>query len=358
MDRYSSNNNNPHFYIHEKNCDGKRPVKRLITSKVELPFCPGMMNNQEFLFLMAHNLMDQWKPTEYFIIYDLETVETIIHNIPIERDGEPSSTQILAKLKPISVSAAYRTKRGIFTSFHCIKDGDNFMLTWMREMIEFAKEIYEDNRYSNPNIPQRNEVVVFGYNNSRFDNNLIFKELHNPPDWSFADVVGDLCNFKQVRIVVPYNRKELLQMDYKEDVEENEFGEKDLENEEEKVDEMDEVRNTKKQILKNVLYIKFYDAMNFVNPMPLREFVKTFRDTPLDDESQMKSFFPYEAFNSSNFMKVLDSDQPFKEKDFYSSRTGSILTNDYNGYLQTYNNLKKELGHNPTRWEYLRYYNE
>jgi hypothetical protein len=88
MNRHNDKNNNPHYYEHVKKCTGKRPDKRLIVPKVELPFCPGMMNNQEFLYLKANNMMHKWKPTKYFITYDLETVETLLPADPNSNESE------------------------------------------------------------------------------------------------------------------------------------------------------------------------------------------------------------------------------------------------------------------------------
>jgi hypothetical protein len=42
----------------------------------------------------------------------------------------------------------------------------------MKEMIGYSKRIYKDNKKGD--IPHKREVVLFGYNSSRFDTNLIF----------------------------------------------------------------------------------------------------------------------------------------------------------------------------------------
>jgi hypothetical protein len=79
----------------------------------------------------------------------------------------------------------YRTKDGLTTTFHSRNEGPNFMKVWIREMIQFAKIIYEDNKYpATPggDVPQKNEVVIFVYNSAKFNTNIIFKELHNPPE--------------------------------------------------------------------------------------------------------------------------------------------------------------------------------
>jgi hypothetical protein len=54
-------------------------------------------------------------------------------------------------------------------------------------LIKYSKEVYVDNLYRNPdtneiiNVPKNKDVVILGYNSGRFDANLIYKNLHNPP---------------------------------------------------------------------------------------------------------------------------------------------------------------------------------
>jgi hypothetical protein len=67
----------------------------------------------------------------------------------------------------------------------------------MRKVVEYSKIIYSDNLYDNQSIPHRREAVIFGYNSAKFDTNIIFKELHNPPEWSLGSIIGDFSNFKQ-----------------------------------------------------------------------------------------------------------------------------------------------------------------
>jgi hypothetical protein len=210
------------FNDHVEQCDGKRPKKKLKVMKVEKPFAPGMLFNQIYEYLRSRNMMEHWKPDRYFIVYDLETVE--IPSIDKEEsslsnssDNEESYTKILSELVVLTVSACYYTKEGKKTSFFSKhKDGPEFIKIWLREMVSYAKKVYEDNLYDDPRIPHKREVVIFGYNSARFDTNLIFKNLYNPPEWTISSIIGELCKYKQLTISVPYDTKETSNVEEKE----------------------------------------------------------------------------------------------------------------------------------------------
>jgi hypothetical protein len=68
------------FNEHVDECDGRRPEKRLKVRDEELPFAPGMFNNQTYLYLKGHNRMNEWKPDRYFMVFDLKTVEIPIYS--------------------------------------------------------------------------------------------------------------------------------------------------------------------------------------------------------------------------------------------------------------------------------------
>jgi hypothetical protein len=180
----NENNHETREYAeHVKKCDGKRPAKELRVSDYELPYAPGMFNNNSYLFLQAHNILSWWKPDEYFIVYDLETVET-----PYSKNDENKKTKILSTLSTLSIATCYHTKKGdIVTQHNLIDNGEDFVKNWMRELIKYAKIIYQDNLYIDINtdkvlnIPKRKEVAVLGYNSGRFDVNLIYKKLYKHP---------------------------------------------------------------------------------------------------------------------------------------------------------------------------------
>jgi hypothetical protein len=78
----------------------------------------------------------------------------------------------------------------------------------MREVVDYSKIIYFDNLYDDQSIPHRKEDVIFRYNSAKFDTNIIFNELHNPPEWSLGSIIRDLNNFKQLCTKVPFDEPE------------------------------------------------------------------------------------------------------------------------------------------------------
>jgi hypothetical protein len=62
MGRYLNKGDNPNYYAHVKNCNGKKKEKRLMVSYVELPICPGMMYENTWMYLKSHDLLHLWKP--------------------------------------------------------------------------------------------------------------------------------------------------------------------------------------------------------------------------------------------------------------------------------------------------------
>jgi hypothetical protein len=81
----------------------------------------------------------------------------------------------------------------ITTDHNTNKGGRDFMKAWRRELIKHSKEEYADYLYRHPhtndvmNVPKNKSVAILGYNSGRFDANLIYKDLHNPPECKFFD---------------------------------------------------------------------------------------------------------------------------------------------------------------------------
>ncbi|KAA6389757.1 MAG: hypothetical protein EZS28_014713, partial [Streblomastix strix] len=88
----------------------------------------------------------EFKPTEYYITYDIETFEKFIQ----QNYGEDSAT-IFYKLI--------------------------FLDQWLDQVFEEAKQIKKDNKYEDESIPQHFEVPVIGFNSAKFDVSLVFKNL-------------------------------------------------------------------------------------------------------------------------------------------------------------------------------------
>jgi hypothetical protein len=89
--------------------------------------------------------------------------------------------------------------------------------------------------------------------------------------------------------------------------------------------------------------------MNYAPPQTLDSFVKTFGNV----KDHQKGVFPYNRFNSTNYMEVLNKTEPFAQVDFHSTlRDSDISDKVYEAYLEDWNTKGF-----PNRWEYLKYYN-
>ncbi|KAA6386141.1 MAG: hypothetical protein EZS28_018329, partial [Streblomastix strix] len=125
---------------HIKKCEineGKI-IKEVKLEAVQRPFCPHIMQNKTYAYLMANNRENEFKPTSYYITYDFETVEKVIN-----KDFGKSSKQI-SQLVPLSVASTIKNKQ---------------------------------------------EVPIVGFNSAKFDFALIFKNLQSL-DWEIKSYIG------------------------------------------------------------------------------------------------------------------------------------------------------------------------
>ncbi|KAA6374783.1 MAG: hypothetical protein EZS28_029690, partial [Streblomastix strix] len=92
---------------HIKKCEineGKI-IKEVKLEAVPLPFVPHIMQNKTYAYLLANNRENEFKPTQYYITYDFETVEKVIN-----KDFGKSSKQI-SQLVPLSVASTIKNKQ-------------------------------------------------------------------------------------------------------------------------------------------------------------------------------------------------------------------------------------------------------
>jgi hypothetical protein len=155
------------------------------------------------------------------------------------------------------------------------------------------------------------EVPVLGFNSSKFDLNLILKFL-DCKNWHVCDeglMIGGVSAFKKIRV----------------------------------------------KHVKSGIILVFLDAKNFVAGGSLADFVKNF-----GDGKESKSMMAYEAFDITNYEKILNSTEPFTKEQFKSVlRKSPITEKKYQQYLIDWESLKKaHKGEKEfTRWDYLKYYN-
>ncbi|KAA6393629.1 MAG: hypothetical protein EZS28_010844 [Streblomastix strix] len=128
-----------HYEKHIKKCEineGKI-VKEIKLEAVQRPFCPHIMQNKTYVYLLANNRENEFQPTQYYITYDFETVEKIIN-----KEFGKSSKQ-LSQLVTLSVASTIKNKQ----------------------------DSIQDSEYV--------DVHVVGFNSTKFDFASIFKNLQS-----------------------------------------------------------------------------------------------------------------------------------------------------------------------------------
>ncbi|KAA6368664.1 MAG: hypothetical protein EZS28_035809, partial [Streblomastix strix] len=283
-----------------ENNEGKI-IKKVKLDYIQKPFVPHIMQNKTYQYLLANGRQHEFKPTQYFITYDLETVPKIVN----KKFGK--SSYQMYELFPLSVASTIRNKQGIKKIFFSQQDGDDFIVQWLNQLFIEADQVNADNQYIteactiDDTIPYSMEVPIVGFNSSRFDISLIISQMQCK-DWTISNYIGSASTAKQVIV------------------------------------------HHKKLNLK----VKFVDMLTYLQPMELKQAAKDFGDG-YDDK---KGIFPYEAFNTDNVNEVLSKSEPFTMEDFNSSlKKTKISQKDYQIYLEDAKRFKN-------RWDYLQYYNE
>ncbi|KAA6369340.1 MAG: hypothetical protein EZS28_035133 [Streblomastix strix] len=299
----------PHFLRdyekHTKQCEqnGGKIVKTVQLDQIAKPFCPHITQNKTYQYLLAHGRQKEFKPTQYYITYDLETVEKIVN-----KQFGKSSKQI-SELVPLSVASTIKNKQGIHTIYSDLRNGDDFITQWLKQVFNEAVIIQQDNQYFTKAMPQtidkdmqyNVEVPVIGFNSSKFDFSLIFRNLQCA-DWEIKSYIGSSGVAKQ--IVVQHKH-----LDVK---------------------------------------LKFIDVLTYYVPITLKEFAQTFNS----EINGQKGVFPYEFINTDNYKEILNQSEPFPIEAFKSTlKNTSMKQEEYDQYVQDTKLFKN-------RWDYLQYYNE
>ncbi|KAA6377905.1 MAG: hypothetical protein EZS28_026568, partial [Streblomastix strix] len=87
-----------------ENNEGKI-VKKVKLEYIQKPFVPHIMLNKTYQYLLANGRQHEFKPTQYFITYDLETVPNIVN----KKFGKSSNQ--MYELFPLSVASTIRNKQ-------------------------------------------------------------------------------------------------------------------------------------------------------------------------------------------------------------------------------------------------------
>ncbi|KAA6404464.1 MAG: hypothetical protein EZS28_000015 [Streblomastix strix] len=177
---------------HMKKCqknDGKI-VKKVILEKFAKPFVPHILSNKTYKYLLANNLTHFFKPTRYYITYDIETLENKVN----EKFGD--SSQVTAILIPYAIDSTVKFASDIHSFYYDIRT-DDFLDKWLEQLFEEAKQVKKDNKYIDETIPQYFELPVIGFNQAKFDASVLFKNLKSK-NWPISKYLGSSTIAKQI----------------------------------------------------------------------------------------------------------------------------------------------------------------
>jgi hypothetical protein len=210
-------------------------------------------------------LLGDWRifqPTGYYITFDFETTKELVNE-----------NNVISNVKPLSIAAAFHSKKPIKAIYFDLRNGEDFITQWLRQVFKAAKQISYDNKYvkykneftkdgkdREENFPYKHwEVPMLGFNSARFDMNLLLPYLHNT-EWEIKDALCSQTNMKCIKCHHKTNGVTLV----------------------------------------------FKDVMNFISGGTLADFVKDFGNGVV-----AKGVFAYEVFNSTNYQTVLNQTIPF-----------------------------------------------
>ncbi|KAA6371266.1 MAG: hypothetical protein EZS28_033208 [Streblomastix strix] len=277
-------------------------IKKVKLDEQPFPYVPHIQRNETYAYLLANNATQQFKPTQYYITYDFETVERKVNTYfgkPINKEDKSiRNSQWISVLEPLSVASTIKLEwkdqydgndsykkiatsqhgfAALKTIYYDLHQEDDFITQWIEQIFEEAKQVSIDNKYDNQDIPYKQNVSIIGFNSSRFDQALFTKYLHNDK-WTIQSFIGRYGQDKQIVV---------------------------------------EHKQTKQQI-------NFIDAMNYTQPTDLTSFAKDFGNK--DNES--KGLFPYEGITYDNYNQELNKSQPFPIKAFDPMLKNKTMSDD------------------------------
>ncbi|KAA6401879.1 MAG: hypothetical protein EZS28_002597 [Streblomastix strix] len=255
----SNPNINRDMKRHMKKCkkNNCKIVTKVILEKFARPFVPHILSNVTYRYLFVYGRENEFKPTEYYITYDIETFDKFIQL----NYGEES--MVVSQLIPYCIASTVKNKSGIHSFCYDIRQA-NYLDQWLDQVFEEAKQIKKDNKYEDESIPQHFEVPVIGFNSAKFDVSLVFKNLKSK-NWKIVKHIGSGTVAKQIT-----------------------------------------VRHKDTHI-----QLRFVDALIYCTKMKLKVFV---RDIGMS--IMKKGRFPHEFINVTNYATELDKPEPFPREAF------------------------------------------
>ncbi|KAA6393776.1 MAG: hypothetical protein EZS28_010695 [Streblomastix strix] len=250
-------------------------VKKVILEKFARSFVPHILSNITYRYLFVNDRENEFKPTKYYITYDIETFEKYIQ----QNYGEDST--VISYLIPYCIASTFKNKSGIHSFRYDIRQA-NFLDQWLDQVFEEAKQIKKDNKYEDESIPQNFEVPAIGFNSAKFDVSLVSKNLKSK-NWKIVKHIGSGTVAKQ--IIVRHKDTHIQ--------------------------------------------LRFVDALIYCTKMKLKEFVRD-----IGGEVMTKGRFPYEYIYINNYATELDKSEPFPREAFENKlKNKSISEAKYQEYL-------------------------
>ncbi|KAA6388753.1 MAG: hypothetical protein EZS28_015721 [Streblomastix strix] len=255
--------------------NGGKIVKKVILVKFAKPFVPHILSNKTYKYLLANNLSQLFKPTRYYITYDIETLEKKVN----EKFGD--SSQVIATLIPYAIASTVKLASGIHSFYYDIRT-ENFLDKMLEQLFEEAKQVKKDNKYLDETISQYYEVPVIGFNSAKFDASVLFKNLKST-DWTLSKNLGQNTVAKQ--IIVKHQSSSI--------------------------------------------HLRFVDFKIYSMQNKLKETVRDF-----GKGTNSKGRFPHEFINTNNYMNELNKCEPFPIEAFDNKlRNKKHSENKYKEYL-------------------------
>ncbi|KAA6403672.1 MAG: hypothetical protein EZS28_000785 [Streblomastix strix] len=165
-------------------------IKRVVLENYSKPYAPRILQNKSFKYLLANNRVNELKPIKFYITYKFFTLDRKVNR----KCGEFSFQH--ANLEPLCVASTMKTKKEIKTIYFD-NSTVNFIDEWLKLLFEEAKQVKFDNKYHGENIPQCFDVPVLGWDSSKFDTSLIFRNLHSN-QYVISKYIGSGAHPKQI----------------------------------------------------------------------------------------------------------------------------------------------------------------
>ena len=141
-DKYKLDRYNEHLEICKKT-NGKL-IKDVHLKNVQLPYVPHIQKQKIYEFLYANGLQDYFKPTQYYMTFDFET----LNYLPDEDEKQMSkSTELNAHIIPFMVSTYVKLPSEHKLQNFCYDiDGKEFINKWFDFLFEYSEKVCDANK--------------------------------------------------------------------------------------------------------------------------------------------------------------------------------------------------------------------